>query len=107
MFRHLNIKYLSIYWLSEFADRFEVWMAKKASLSHTPDSLSFAAYLVWPVEEADEAHMIIKREDNTLVLLTDWFPEEEFPLKVFTSQDQEMILMSHYERETIFIHLEK
>jgi len=40
------------------------------------------------------------------VLTTDWFPDEEFELQTFFSQDrQEIFLKGTFERENIFIHL--
>ncbi|MEW6388749.1 MAG: hypothetical protein AB1491_14655 [Thermodesulfobacteriota bacterium] len=97
---------IKVYWLSEFADKFEIWMAKRASIVSSPDSLSFSLYLVWPVEEAEEGRMEIKQKGEGLVFYTNWFPEEEFALEIFTSPDQErLVLLCHYERETIFFHL--
>jgi len=97
---------ITIYWLSEFADRFETWVAKGASIVSGPEGLHFKAFLVWPVAEADEARISLSPNDAGWVLKTDWFPEEEFALKLFASpQGDETILMSTYERETIFLHL--
>jgi len=107
MFDDQQFRFIRVYWLSEFADRFEIWMAKRASIVASDSSLDFTAYLVWPVEVAEDSPVSITSTNGQLVLRTDWFPEEDFPLKVFSSQDQEVILMSTYERETIFIYLEK
>ena len=52
MFDGLN--YITLYWLSGFGDpKYEIWEAKKASISRTPASLSFSLYLAWPLEVAD------------------------------------------------------
>lgn len=104
-----DLPYITLYWLSGFAEnKYEIWDAKKASLVSTPDSLSFSAYLAWPQEVADDVRITIRRTDAGLVFGTDWFPDEEFDLKVFASQDDGgIILMSKFLRETFFIHLRK
>jgi hypothetical protein len=104
MFDGLN--YITLYWLSGFGDpKYEVWEAKKATINRTPDSLSFSLYLAWPLEEADEGHVIIRQRESGLTLETDWFPEEEFDLQVFSSQNhEEVMLKGVFEREIIFIH---
>jgi len=104
MFDGLN--YITLYWLSGFGDpKYEIWEAKKASISRSPDSLSFSLYLAWPLEVADEANVIIRQRESGLTLETEWFPEEEFDLQVFFSQDQaEVMLKGVFERENIFIH---
>ena len=105
MFDGLN--YISLYWLSGFAEpKYEIWEAKKASINRSPDSLSFSLYLAWPLEVADEGHIMIRQKDAGLVLETDWFPGEEFELQIFFSPDrQEIFLKGTFERENIFIHL--
>jgi hypothetical protein len=102
-----GLPYITLYWLSGFAEpKYEIWEAKKASIQSTPDSLAFSAYLAWPQEAADEARITIRRTDAGLVFSTDWFPDEEFELKPFGSQDGNgLILMSKFLRETFFIHL--
>ena len=107
MFDGLN--YISLYWLSGFAEpKYEIWEAKKASINRSPDSLSFSLYLAWPLEVADEAHVMIRQKDSELVLQTDWFPDEDFDLQTFDSQDrQEIFLKGTFERENIFIHFHK
>jgi hypothetical protein len=107
MFDGLN--YITLYWLSGFGEpKYETWEAKKATISRTPSSLSLSLYLAWPLEEADEGHVIIRQRESGLTLETDWFPEEEFELQVFSSQDHEEILLKGvFERENIFIHLHK
>ncbi|MHB9072464.1 MAG: hypothetical protein ACYC6G_02945 [Desulfobaccales bacterium] len=107
MFDGLN--YITLYWLSGFGDpKYEIWEAKKATIQRTPDSLTFSLYLAWPLEEADEGHVIIRQRDSGLTLETDWFPEEEFGLHPFSSPNQEeIILKGVFERENIFIHFHK
>ena len=62
MFDGLN--YITLYWLSGFGDpKYEIWEAKKATISRTPASLSFSLYLAWPLEVADEGHVIIRQKD--------------------------------------------
>jgi hypothetical protein len=66
--------------------------------------LSFTAYLAYPTEVADEVQITIRQTDSGLVF--HWFPEEDFELKVFASQeDGGIILMSKLMQETFFIHL--
>ena len=85
MFDGLN--YITLYWLSGFAEpKYEIWEAKKASISRTPTSLSFSLYLAWPLEVADEGHVMIRQNDSGLALETDWFPDEEFELQTFFSE---------------------
>jgi len=101
-------KSITVHWLSGFdQSRFESWMAKKASIILTPACLSFRTYIIWPVEEADEGEIQIRKTEKGLTLESDWFPGEKFDLKMFFTLDKdEILLMSAYERETIFIHLE-
>ncbi len=73
MFDGLN--YITLYWLSGFGDpKYEIWEAKKASISRTPTSLSFSLYLAWPLEDADEAHVMIRQKDVRLTLRPIGFP---------------------------------
>jgi hypothetical protein len=101
--------YITLYWLSGFAEpKYEIWEAKKATIQRTPDSLSFSLYLAWPLEVADEGHVIIRKRDSRLTLETDWFPEEEFDLQAYFSADQEKVMLKGaFERENIFIHFHK
>ena len=65
MFDGLN--YITLYWLSGFGEpKYEIWEAKKASISRTPASLSFSLYLAWPLEVADEGHVMIRQKDAGL-----------------------------------------
>ena len=104
MFDGLN--YITLYWLSGFGDpKYEIWEAKKASISRTPTSLSFSLYLAWPLEVADEGHVTIRQNDSGLLFQTDWFPDEEFELQTFFSHDRrEIFLKGAFLRENIFIH---
>jgi hypothetical protein len=107
MFDGLN--YITLYWLSGFAEpKYEIWEAKKATIIRTLNSLSFNLYLAWPLEEADEGHVIIRKREGGLTLETDWFPEEEFVLHTFSSaKHEEVMLKGTFEREIIFIYLHK
>ena len=104
MFDGLN--YITLYWLSGFGDpKYEIWEAKKASITRTPISLSCSLYLAWPLEVADEGHVVIRQQDAGLTLETDWFPDEEFDLQTFLSPNQEEVMLKGtFERENIFIH---
>jgi hypothetical protein len=104
-----GLNYINLYWLSGFGDpKYEIWEAKKATISRTPDSLEFSLYLAWPLEVADEGRVMIRKKDSVLTLETDWFPDEEFELHTFFSPDrQEILLKGTFERENIFIHLHK
>lgn len=102
-----DLSYITVYWLSGFAEnQYEIWESKKISIVATPDALSFTAYLTWPQEVADDAHITIRQTGAGLVFSTDWFPDEEFDLKPFASQEGGgLLLMSKFLRETFFIHL--
>ncbi|MBM4273330.1 MAG: hypothetical protein FJ134_02555 [Deltaproteobacteria bacterium] len=108
MFNGFAPRSITVHWLSGFdQSRFETWMAKKASITLSPTSLSFRAYIIWPVEEADECKIEIRKTENGITFEADWFPGEEFETKMFFSPDKaEMVLMASYERETVFVHLE-
>ncbi|MCL4503594.1 MAG: hypothetical protein M1438_17340 [Deltaproteobacteria bacterium] len=105
MFDGLN--YITLYWLSGFAEaKYEIWDSKKISIERSEDCLSFSVYLSWPQDVADEARITIRRTEAGLVFATDWFPDEEFDLKPYESQEGGgIILMSKFLRETFFIHL--
>jgi hypothetical protein len=107
MFDGLN--YITLYWLSGFAEpKYEIWEAKKATVQRTAAALSFSLYLAWPLEEADEGHVIIRQREAGLTLETDWFPEEEFDLKAYFSADQaEVMLQGNFAREYFFLHFHK
>jgi len=104
MFDGLN--YINLYWLSGFGDpKYEIWEAKKATIDRSPDSLCFSLRLAWPLEVADEGRVNIRQTDSSLVRRTDWFPDEDFDLKTFSSPDRQGIsFQGACERENIFIH---
>jgi hypothetical protein len=104
-----DLLYITVYWLSGFAEnQYEIWESKKISIVSSSESLSFSAYLAWPQEVADDVQITIRLTNAGLVFTTDWFPDEEFDLKPFSSQhDGGMILMSKFLRETFFMHLRK
>lgn len=108
MFNDFTPRSITVHWLSGFdQSRFETWMAKKASIALSPDSLSFRAYIIWPVEETDEGKIVIRKTENGLTFEADWFPGEEFEMKMFFSPHKdEMLLMASYERKTVFVHVE-
>ncbi len=105
MFQGLD--YITLYWLSGFAEpKYEIWDSRKISIKRSDDSLSFSVYLAWPQEVADEARITIRRTPQGLVFGTDWFPDEEFDLKPYESEEGgRIILMSKFLREIFFIHL--
>jgi hypothetical protein len=109
LFNGFTPSFIMVYWLSGFAENhFEQWWARKGSIQAAPGELRFTADLVWPIQEADEAHLIIRKTESGLTFESDWFPEEEFDLQVFTSENKkEMILKGSFERETIFLYLRK
>ncbi len=102
-----DLPYITLYWLSGFGDpKYEIWESKKASIVSTPESLSFSAYLAFPLEVADECRVTIRRHQGGLAFATDWFPDEEFELRSFSAPaDGSVILQSKYLREVFFIHL--
>ena len=104
---YAGLPYITLYWLSGFGDpKYEIWESKKSSIVSTPESLSFNVYLAFPLEEAEECQITIRRNEGGLVFATDWFPDEEFDLQVFSSDtDGSVILQSKYLREVFFIHL--
>jgi hypothetical protein len=106
---YADLPYITLYWLSGFGDpKYEIWESKKASIAATPEELSFSVYLAFPLEEAEECRIVIRRSEEGLVFATDWFPDEEFELQDFSSgTDGSVMLQSKYLREVFFIHLRK
>ncbi len=102
-----DLPYITLYWLSGFAEpKYEVWEGRKSTLTYTPDSIAFKAYLAWPLEEADEVSLTIRRAASGLAFDTDWFPGEDFELHPFPSQESgSLLLMSKFLREIFFLHL--
>ena len=59
-----------------------------------------------PLIEEDEAHLDISSGEEGLSFSIDWFPGEEFPLKPFFSENRkELLFMSEFMRENVFLHL--
>jgi hypothetical protein len=106
---YADLPYITLYWLSGFGDpKYEIWESKKVSIVSTAESLNFTVYLAFPLEIADECRITIRRREAGLAFSTDWFPDEEFDLQIFSSPtDGSVILQSQYLREVFFIHLRK
>jgi hypothetical protein len=100
-------KFITVYWLSGlFQEKFEIWKGKIDQDQPTAGATQFTLYLLFPLVEEDEAHLIITSTEEGLHFSIDWFPDEEFPLKVFTSENpRELLLMSEFQRESVFLHL--
>lgn len=99
--------FITVYWLSGFAqEKFEIWKGRKDKDQPEADSTSFTLYLLMPLVEEDEAHLVISSTAQGLSFSIDWFPGEEFPLKAFFSADRkELLLMGEFQRESVFLHL--
>ena len=99
--------FITVYWLSGFSqEKFEIWKGKKDKHQPETHSTRFTIYLLFPLIDEDEAHLVISSTENGLSFSIDWFPDEEFPLKPFFSANQkEMLLMSEFQRESVFLHL--
>ena len=99
--------FITVYWLSGFAqEKFEIWKGKKDKLQPDPNSTRFTIYLLMPLIEEDEAHLDISSGEEGLSFSIDWFPGEEFPLKPFFSENRkELLFMSEFMRENVFLHL--
>ena len=100
-------EFITVYWLSGlFQEKFEIWKGKKDQHQPTAGFTHFTLYLLFPLVEEEEAHLIISATEQGLYFSIDWFPDEEFPLKPFVSEDhRELLLMSEFQRETVFLHL--
>jgi hypothetical protein len=100
-------EFVTVYWLSGlFQEKFEIWKGKKDHLQPRPGSTRFTLYLLFPLVEEDEAHLTISTAEQGLHFSIDWFPDEEFPLKAFFSEDRrELLLMGEFQRENVFVHL--
>jgi hypothetical protein len=99
--------FITVYWLSGFSqEKFEIWKGKKDKDQPYANATLFTIYLLLPLIEEDEAHLIISSTEHGLSFSIDWFPGEEFPLKPFFSANhKELLLMSEFERESVFLHL--
>ena len=100
-------KFITLYWLSGlFQEKFEIWKGKKDLNQPDADSTHYTLYLLFPLVEEDEAHLVISSNDQGMYFSIDWFPGEEFPLKPFASENhQELLFMSEFQRESVFLHL--
>jgi hypothetical protein len=100
-------EFITVYWLSGFAqEKFEIWKGRKDKDQPHAASTHFTIYLLFPLVEEDEAHLEIFSTPAGLHFSIDWFPGEEFPLKSFQSENrQELLLMSEFQRESVFLHL--
>ncbi len=99
--------FITVYWLSGFfQEKFEVWKGKKDKHQPEENSTRFTINLLLPLVEEEESHLVISSTGQGLSFSIDWFPDEEFPLKAFFSADRkELLLMSEFRRESVFLHL--
>ncbi len=99
--------FITVYWLSGFAqEKFEIWKGKKDKDQPLVNATQFTIYLLLPLIEEDEAHLIIFSTEQGLSFSIDWFPGEEFPLTSFVSENRrQLLLMSEFQRESVFLHL--
>jgi len=100
-------EFITVYWLSGFVqEKFEIWKGRKDREQPADGSVSFTVFLLMPLVDSDESHLTIRENGDHLTLAIDWFPDEEFPLKVFASGTSgELLFMGEFLRETIFLHL--
>ena len=99
--------FITVFWLSGlFQEKFEIWKGKKDQNQPDPGATHYTLYLLFPLVEEDEAHLTIFAAGQDWHFSIDWFPGEEFPLKLFTSENQrELLFMSEFQRENVFLHL--
>jgi hypothetical protein len=103
-----DLDFLTLYWLSGwFGESYEIWKGKKSRNASTAEAAVFPITLVWPLkEEPDESLVIIKRRDSGLIFTVDWFPDEEFSLESYRAEGKnQLMLVSAFERENVFLHL--
>lgn len=108
MFGGNDLDFLTLYWLSGwFGENFEIWKGKKDAKASTNDQAVFPITLVWPLQEEPDAGLVtLTRRDSAIVFTVDWFPGEEFSAELYRSDSRnQLILMSVFERETVFLHL--
>jgi hypothetical protein len=101
-------EFITVYWLSGlFQEKYEIWKGRKDHKQPDPGSTGYTLYLLFPLkEEEDEAHLTISATDQGWHFSIDWFPDEEFPLQPFSSENQrELLFMSEFQRENVFLHL--
>ncbi len=99
--------FITVYWLSGwFQEKFEIWKGKIDPEQPTPDALHFTIHLLAPLIEEEPSRLSIFSKTDGLTFTVDWFAGEEFPLTVFSSENRrQWLLMSEFQRETIFLHL--
>ncbi len=99
--------FITVYWLSGlFQEKFEIWKGKKDPHQSQSDQTQFTIYLLFPLREEEEAHLNIFSTEQGPAFSIEWFPDEEFPLKPFISENRrELLLMSEFQRENVFLHL--
>lgn len=102
-----QIDFITVYWLSGFSqEKFEIWKGKKDPEQPTPDAVQFTLHLLVPMLEEEPSLLTIFTQEDGLTFTVDWFAGEEFHLKVFSSENRrELLLMSEFQRESIFLHL--
>ena len=100
-------EFITVYWLSGlFQEKFEIWKGKKDLHQPAAVSTNFTLYLLFPLVEEDEAHLTISAGEQGLSFSIDWFPDEEFPLKPFFSENRrELLFMSEFQRENVFVRV--
>jgi hypothetical protein len=100
-------EFITVYWLSGwFQEKYEIWKGKRDLEQPTPDAVHFTIHLLVPLIEEEPSHLSIFTTEDGLTFTVDWFAGEEFPLKVFPSENRrELLLMSEFQRESVFLHL--
>ncbi len=99
--------FITVYWLSGlFGEGFEIWQGSRDRDQAPGEPPRYTLYLLYPMKDEEPAHLVLKNGAEGLAFSIDWFPEEDFPVKVFRSSDgRESLLVGHPERETVFLQL--
>jgi hypothetical protein len=102
-----HLEFITVYWLSGwFQEKFEIWKGKINPEQPTPDAVQFTIHLLVPLIEEEPSLLSILTTADGLSFSVDWFAGEEYPLKAFPSENRrELLLMSEFQRETVFLHL--
>jgi hypothetical protein len=102
-----HLEFITVYWLSGwFQEKYEIWKGKKDPEQPTADAVQFTLHLLVPLIEEEPSGLTIFAKEDGLTFTVDWFAGEEFPLKVFHSENRrELLLMSEFQRENVFLHL--
>jgi hypothetical protein len=102
-----NFTFITVYWLSGwFQEKFEIWKGKIDPEQPAPGAVQFTIHLLVPLLEEEPSGLTIFATADGLSFSVDWFEGEEYPLKVFPSENRrELLLMSEFQRETVFLHL--